>query len=82
MISAAGVRSLVEAYERLSLPEVMTRALTAGLPVSPHLVDDHLALVDAYEHGDLAAVKQIVVSHNERAKATQRAGIERAGRRF
>jgi flavin reductase (DIM6/NTAB) family NADH-FMN oxidoreductase RutF/DNA-binding GntR family transcriptional regulator len=82
MISAAGVRSLVEAYERLSLPEVMIRALTAGLPVSPHLADDHLALVDAYEHRDLAAVKQIVVTHNERAKATQRAGIERAGGRY
>ena len=33
-------------------------------------MDDHLALVDAYERGDLAAAKRIVIAHNERAKAT------------
>jgi flavin reductase (DIM6/NTAB) family NADH-FMN oxidoreductase RutF/DNA-binding GntR family transcriptional regulator len=32
-----------------------------------------------YERADLEAVKRIVTTHNERAKATQRAGIERAG---
>jgi len=35
--------------------------------------------VDAYERGDLTGAKDVITAHNERAKATQRAGIERAG---
>jgi len=79
MIKTAGVAALIEAYERLSLSELMARALTPEVAVSPHLVQDHLELVDAYERADLDAVKRVITAHNERAKATQRAGIERAG---
>ena len=82
VVAVTGLQALVDAYEHLSLPEVMTRALTAEVAVDPHLVDDHLALVAAYERGDLPAVKRVVVAHNERAKVTQRAGIERAGGRL
>jgi DNA-binding GntR family transcriptional regulator len=78
-IKASGIRTLVEAYDHLSLPELMSRVLTGGVEVSSHLVDDHLELVDAYERADLAAAKKVIVRHNERAKATQRVGIERAG---
>jgi hypothetical protein len=35
--------------------------------------------VNAYEHGDVAAARDIILSHTEHAKATMRAGIERAG---
>ena len=78
-IRAAGLRALVRAYDNLSLPDMMSRALSSDVEVSEHLIADHLRLVDAYADGDLAAVRTVIVEHTERAKATQRAGIQRAG---
>ena len=78
-IAATGIDALRSAYEQLSLPDLMARALSTEIDVSEHLIDDHRQLVDAYRRADLADVKKIIVEHNERAKATQRAGIERAG---
>jgi flavin reductase (DIM6/NTAB) family NADH-FMN oxidoreductase RutF/DNA-binding FadR family transcriptional regulator len=78
-IAAGGSSALLDSYRQLSLSDLMTRALSTDIKVSDHLVADHRALVDAYERADLAAAKAIIVAHNERAKATQRAGIDRAG---
>ncbi|HEY5882775.1 MAG TPA: flavin reductase [Nakamurella sp.] len=78
-IAAAGITSLLEAYRRLSLPDLMTRTLSTGIEVSERLIDDHRQLVDAYRRGDLAEVKRIIVRHNELGKATQRAAIAQAG---
>ena len=78
-IKVSGITTLNEAYDQLSLPDLMSRALTSDVDVSPHLIDDHRELVEAYAAADLTAVKQIISAHNERAKATQRAGIQRAG---
>ncbi|MET0863664.1 MAG: flavin reductase [Nakamurella sp.] len=78
-ISTTGISALSNAYEQLSVPDLMARALSVEVDVSDHLVDDHRRLVDAYRRADLAGAKQIIIDHNERAKATQRAGIERAG---
>jgi flavin reductase (DIM6/NTAB) family NADH-FMN oxidoreductase RutF/DNA-binding GntR family transcriptional regulator len=82
LVDATGVRSLVEAYEQLSLPDLMLQALPSGTDPDPHLVTDHLDLVAAAERADLPAVRAVLTAHNERAKATQRAGIERQGGRL
>jgi flavin reductase (DIM6/NTAB) family NADH-FMN oxidoreductase RutF/DNA-binding GntR family transcriptional regulator len=82
LIEATGVRALVEAYEHLSLSELMMRALSDEMEVEPHLLNDHDALVGALERGDLAAVRRVIAAHNEHAKATQRAGILRRGGRL
>lgn len=79
LVGATGVSPLVRAYESLSLPDLMTRALATPIPHGAELLDDHAALVDAYEHADLARAKAVLTVHNARAKQTQRAGIERAG---
>ena len=79
LVDATGVRSLVEAYEQLSLPDLMARALPDETDTDPHLVTDHFDLVEALEQADLPAVRRVLTAHNERAKATQRAGIERRG---
>jgi flavin reductase (DIM6/NTAB) family NADH-FMN oxidoreductase RutF len=78
-IRATGIAALAEAYDHLSLPDLMSRALTSDVEVSEQLINDHRQLVAAYDRGDLAAAKRVISAHNERAKATQRAGIERAG---
>jgi flavin reductase (DIM6/NTAB) family NADH-FMN oxidoreductase RutF/DNA-binding GntR family transcriptional regulator len=78
-VEATGIAALAAAYQQLSIPELMTRALSGEVAAGPELIEDHRRLVDAYERADLDEVKRIVREHNERAKATQRAGIERAG---
>jgi flavin reductase (DIM6/NTAB) family NADH-FMN oxidoreductase RutF/DNA-binding GntR family transcriptional regulator len=82
LIDATGIRALAEAYEQLSLPDVMARALSHDMAADPHLVADHFELIDAVEHRDLAAVRRVLTSHNEHAKATQRAGMQRVGGRI
>ena len=79
LVDATGVRALVEAYEQLSVPELMARALPAEMDADPHLRSDHFDLIDALERRDLDAVRRVMTSHNERAKETQREGILRAG---
>ena len=81
LVDATGVRSLVDAYEQLSLPDLMAQALPGDTDTDPHLVTDHFDLVEALERADLPAVRRVLTAHNERAKATQRAGIERRGGR-
>ena len=79
LVDATGVRSLVDAYEQLSLPDLMAQALPSEADTDPHLITDHFDLVEALERADLPAVRRVLTEHNERAKATQRAGIERRG---
>ena len=55
----------------------MAKALAPGVDVVGDVVQDHRDLVDAYERGDVAAARDIIVSHTEHAKATMRAGIEK-----
>jgi flavin reductase (DIM6/NTAB) family NADH-FMN oxidoreductase RutF/DNA-binding GntR family transcriptional regulator len=81
-IAVTGIAALVDAYDQLSLQDLMTRALSSQMTASDDLIEDHRRLVGAYERADLDAVKQILIAHTERAKATQRAGIERAGGRL
>jgi flavin reductase (DIM6/NTAB) family NADH-FMN oxidoreductase RutF/DNA-binding GntR family transcriptional regulator len=79
LIELTGIRALVDAYEHLSLRELTARALAEESGAGPHLVDDHFALIDALQRADQTAIRQIITRHNEKAKATQRAGILRHG---
>jgi 4-nitrophenol 2-monooxygenase / 4-nitrocatechol 4-monooxygenase, reductase component len=78
-IRTSGIDALLQAYDRLSLSDMMSRALSSGLAFDPRIVEDHRALVGAYRLGDLGDAKRIIMAHNERAKQTQRSGIESAG---
>jgi flavin reductase (DIM6/NTAB) family NADH-FMN oxidoreductase RutF/DNA-binding GntR family transcriptional regulator len=82
LVDATGIRALAEAYEQLSLPDVMARALPHVMAPDPHLVTDHFDLVDALERADLPTARRVLRSHNDHAKATQRAGILRVGGRL
>ena len=53
--------------------EVLT--LTVGLVGD--ITHDHREIVDAFEKGDFARLRAVMVEHNEHAKPTMRAGIER-----
>ena len=70
---------VLDAYRRLSLPAIMGRLFTRFPAASEQLLDDHRALVDAYERGDLEAAREVVVAHAERAKEANSAAIRAAG---
>jgi DNA-binding GntR family transcriptional regulator len=76
LVQLTGINALVEAYSGLSLPTLMTRALGTTTNIDRQLGEDHVAIVDAYEAGDLAEAKRIIVEHSERAKTQQRIAIE------
>jgi flavin reductase (DIM6/NTAB) family NADH-FMN oxidoreductase RutF/DNA-binding FadR family transcriptional regulator len=78
LVQLTGINALVEAYSGLSLPTLMTRALGTTADIDRQLGDDHVAIVEAYEAGDLAEAKRIIVEHSERAKSQQRTSIEEA----
>jgi 4-nitrophenol 2-monooxygenase / 4-nitrocatechol 4-monooxygenase, reductase component len=81
LVACAGSEALDAAHERLSMLDLMNRALRVSPELSPHLARDHVDLAGAYARGDLPAVRAIAVRHAERAKAVQRAGIEHSGTR-
>lgn len=78
-VMVSGIHELAVTYQRLGLSDLMTAVVTGSLEISTSLIEDHRALVDAYERVDLIAVENVAVAHNGRAKATQRAGIHLAG---
>jgi 4-nitrophenol 2-monooxygenase / 4-nitrocatechol 4-monooxygenase, reductase component len=82
LVSGAAISTLSEAYERLSLPDLMSRALGTQVAIDPQLTQDHLELASAYERSDIAAVRDLLIRHTERAKMSQRQGIEQAGGRI
>ncbi len=78
LIEATGNATLIDAHRQLSVLDYMAQALAPGVDVIGDIVQDHRDLVAAFEREDLAAARDIVVSHTEHAKATMRAGIEKA----
>jgi DNA-binding GntR family transcriptional regulator len=77
-VEATGNPTLIEAHRQLAVLDYMAQALAPGTDVVGDVVQDHRDLVAAYERGDLAAARDIIVSHTEHAKATMRAGIAKA----
>ena len=68
-----GNAALQQAYERLSIADLMLRAFTTETSVSPRVAQDHLDLVEAYEMSDLARARAIILDHHGRAKRNMQA---------
>ena len=66
--AVTGNAALQQAYERLSIADLMLRAFTTETSVSPRVAQDHLDLVEAYETADLARARAIIIGHHARAK--------------
>jgi NAD(P)H-flavin reductase/ferredoxin len=79
LVEATGNATLIEAHRQLAVLDYMAQALAPGVDVVGDIVEDHRELVAAFDRGDIAAARDIVVSHTEHAKATMRAGIEKVG---
>ena len=68
-----------EAYRKLLVQEYMGQVLTPSVDVVGDITQDHIKIVDAFEHGDFEALRRIIAEHTDHAKATMRAGIEKPG---
>ena len=78
LVELTGNHTLADAHRRLSVLEYMAQALTPTVDVVGDVGQDHVDLAAAYERGDLAAARDIIVAHSDHAKATMLAGIEQA----
>lgn len=79
LIDYTGISALRSVYGLLSIQDLMGQALTTETTVTPQVAQDHLDLVAAYEAGDLAEARRLLVAHNERSKVTMRAHAEAKG---
>ena len=76
-IEATGNATLVEAYRKLLVQEYMGHVLTPSVDLVGDITQDHVDMVDAFEREDIDALRGLIVEHNDHAKATMRAGIEK-----
>ncbi len=80
-IQATGNQTLVQAHRRLLVGEYMGQVLSPTVELVGDITQDHRDIVDAFEKCDLVRLLAVMAEHNEHAKSTMRAGIERAGSR-
>ena len=78
MVALADNPTLLDAYQRLGVTGVMVSLLGDG-SAAGEVVDDHLAIVDAYERGSVADVIELINRHNRNAKAATLRSIAGAG---
>ncbi len=66
---------LLEAYNRLEVTQLMYQVLRDAHWIEGHIVDEHLQLVQAFEKGDKAAARELMIAHAGHAKETMRRAI-------
>jgi DNA-binding FadR family transcriptional regulator len=71
--------TLTDAYQRLGVAGVMVSLLKEGSEVGKEIIDDHRAIVDAYERGDREDAMAVIARHNENSKQISHRGIVAAG---
>ncbi|WP_395727286.1 benzoate 1,2-dioxygenase electron transfer component BenC [Nakamurella sp.] len=78
-IEATGNKTLADAYRTLLVQEYMGQVLTPSVDLVGDITQDHINMVEAFAQNDIDGLRTIIVEHNDHAKATMRAGIEKSG---
>jgi 4-nitrophenol 2-monooxygenase / 4-nitrocatechol 4-monooxygenase, reductase component len=73
---------LSDAYRGLGIAGLMVSLLAEGSEAGEEIVEDHRAIVEAYERGDLDEAMRVIARHNGNAKETTRRAILAAGGRL
>lgn len=68
MVSLAGSRILLDTYQRLGLPGLERRTITSTTHATEDLVQDHQAIVEAYETGNFDLLVSTLRKHAERPR--------------
>jgi DNA-binding GntR family transcriptional regulator len=71
--------TLADAYARLGVSGLMVSLLKEGSEAGQEIIDDHRAIVEAYERESLDDAVRAIIRHNENAKETTRRAIVAAG---
>ena len=79
IVAMADNLTLTDAYQRLGVAGVMVSLLKEGSEVGQEVIDDHRAIVEAYERGNLDEAMRVIARHNENAKEITRRSIVAAG---
>jgi flavin reductase (DIM6/NTAB) family NADH-FMN oxidoreductase RutF/DNA-binding GntR family transcriptional regulator len=75
LVSLAGNTALLQAYRRLAMPAVMSRALHGVEKTLNRFTSDHVHLVELLEAGDLAGARALVRDHSDAGKERVRIAI-------
>jgi flavin reductase (DIM6/NTAB) family NADH-FMN oxidoreductase RutF/DNA-binding GntR family transcriptional regulator len=79
IVGLADNPTLADSYARLGVSGLMVSLLREGSEAGQEIIDDHRAIVDAFERADLGAAVAAIIRHNENAKETNRRAIVAAG---
>ena len=79
LVDLADNPTLADAYRRLGVAGLMVSLLREGSEAGQEIIDDHRAIVDAYERGSLLDAVEAITRHNRNAKETTRRAIVAAG---
>ena len=79
IVGLADNPALTDAYQRLGVAGLMVSLFREGTEAGQEIIDDHRAIVEAYERGSLIDAVEVIKQHNENAKETTRRAIVAAG---
>jgi len=72
LFTLTGNQHLLQAYQALEIKGRMSEVLRHATWCHPLVAQDHVDIVDAFEGGDFAAARALIVAHNERSKQSMR----------
>jgi flavin reductase (DIM6/NTAB) family NADH-FMN oxidoreductase RutF len=78
VITLTGNDTLLDAYRRLSIADIMARALSHPDPLRERLTRGRVRLADAYERGDLARIESIIINQHRLSRRVQHAATASA----
>ena len=79
IVGLADNPTLADAYQRLGVAGLMVSLLREGSEAGQEIIDDHRAIVEAYERESLEDAMRVIARHNRNAKETNRRAIVAAG---
>ncbi len=82
VVALADNPALSAAYRKLSIPALMIRLFTHHNHADDSLIDEHRALADAFEAGDVEAARSVVRAHSEHARLVNDAALVASGGRI
>ncbi|NEK86471.1 FCD domain-containing protein [Blastococcus saxobsidens] len=82
LVELAANPSLLTAYRRLALPTVMSQALHGVEETLDRFTDDHVAIAELLQAGDVEGTRALVLEHTEAGKERVRIAITAAGGLF
>lgn len=79
LVGLGGNTTLLQAYRRLAMTGVMSRALRGVSETNDRFIQDHVDIADAVAHGDVDEARRLVLDHAELGKQRVKIAIDHFG---